>query len=188
MYHYRLAVWTLHWAKLCVFFRDHGSLHILIKKITEYTCVFSSSRHTPAERLFTKEQQQLQQQQQQQQQQQKQMSMMQLQRRPRWSLTLILSKGYAHIPGWWSQEWKWATSLTFTYRPVFEVLCLWLSKYVRLLKCLIALGAGDSNVGERARRTGHAIATCLVADVRFLRRSNLLRRMQQAFWKLYVFR
>ena len=33
-------------------------------------------------------------------------------------------------------------------------------------KMPIAFVAGDSNVGDRARRAGHAVATLLVADVR----------------------
>jgi len=48
-------------------------------------------------------------------------------------------------------------------------------------KMSTALGADDSNVGECARRGGHAFATRLVAEARVLRRSNPLRRMQQAF-------
>jgi len=35
-------------------------------------------------------------------------------------------KGYAHVPAW-SQECRCATLLTFTYRLLFEVLCLGLS-------------------------------------------------------------
>ena len=51
------------------------------------------------------------------------------QRPPRCSVTSIISlkECYAHVSEWWSQEYKRVTSLTFPYRPLFEVLYLWLS-------------------------------------------------------------
>jgi len=99
---------------LCVFSfaaRPRGSLHILINIHCTYLCYFffsaqicrsssSSHRHGCS-------------------------SSSNLGEALHYSSAFFL-KRYVHVSGW-SQECKCATSLTFTYRLSFEVLCLWLS-------------------------------------------------------------
>ena len=59
-----------------------------------------------------------------------------------------------------------ATSLTFTYRTFLTGALLVVVEIRATSKMPIAVVAGDSNVRKRARRSGRAIATRLVTDVR----------------------
>jgi len=58
------------------------------------------------------------------------------------------------------------TTFTFTHGTFLFSAPLMVGDTRAASKMPIAFGAGDSNVRERARRAGHAIATRLVADVR----------------------
>ena len=59
-----------------------------------------------------------------------------------------------------------ASPLTLTYGIFVHCALLVIVVACAASKMPVALGAGDSKVGERARRASHAVATRLVTDVR----------------------
>ena len=152
---------------MCVFYGDHAPKIIAYYyyTISALTRVSSSSRHSPAKRPFTKEQQQ-----------QRPPSRMQHQLQPRWSLTLILSK-FRHI----FQDDDLRNSNAQHHFGTHTDLCLRCSSR----RCRIHGGRGE--LFSSRINNSHRAHTPSTSDRYLLLRSLLLMRELNKFFSAHAF-